>query len=370
MLLNRDINDVLSSTSSSDTGDHGSDGDAGPPLMLREDSACFESRRHDAVDSGASSDGDWSFCGYTNRHPPMLIPIIDQTQLLPSRAAQPSALFSGHLLSNDQQMFTSGKPGLEAESDSNITSASAQGIDFCHTNVTAASSTVTSSCIIANVSQSSMASDTSSHAEMERNSGTKSKLSSGIWQLRNTFRKGHSCNAEKYNHQPNGITSGLAFPQHLIKDGTEMGSFPSADNNSVVPVSLMPPATDSDPSTKDCYSATVGQMDVNASMTMSSQSCPSSGDDQSCRQTTVSFTTDHVHCERTCLEERSVIRCGSDLVIGIKLEDTLRANPVPAAVALANGDKPVLDWRRLEKLKQTQEVVSTFMPCLAHTSSN
>ncbi|KAI0240647.1 hypothetical protein LSAT2_008595 [Lamellibrachia satsuma] len=63
MLLNRDINDVLSSTSSSDTGDHGSDGDAGPPLMLREDSACFESRRHDAVDSGASSDGDWSFCG-------------------------------------------------------------------------------------------------------------------------------------------------------------------------------------------------------------------------------------------------------------------------------------------------------------------
>ena len=367
MLLNRDINDVLSSTSSSDTGDHGSDVDAGPPLMLREDSACFESRRHDAVDSGASSDGDWSFCGngYSTRHPLMLIP--DHTRLLSSHVGQ-SGLFSGHPSSGDRKTFAVGKPGLDAEPVSMTT----RGVDFGQTNMSATLPPTCGSKFLSpqvNVSHDSCG----SRPQTEVNPSALSRFRSGasIWLHHDTFQRRQNDDGEKHSHKPDDITSGLTFDPHPVKDMPEIepagsyvqenGHVQESDRVREIQASDYSHMSDHIHASDYGQSIDLSTQDSNSGQMVSTPSLTS--DDQSCA------LTDPVVCERSShLETRSVIQHGSDLVVSVKLEEKLCDGQVPlTSGGLARGDKPILDWTQLDQLKHTQEVGPTFTFTLHRT---
>ena len=387
MLLNRDINDVLSSTGSNDAGDFGS------PLMLREDSACFESRRHDAIDSGASNDGYSSFCGssYTSRHPQMLIPIIDHTPVVTS--TQPSASFTDQLPSNDQNNFASGKHWLEMESHPKNTSCSPHGIhfrqpsspsnspqgvvdfvnclpreginvshstvasqeaDFCQQSSIATSAVMSPAIvplspphgIIVPLSPPhGMASVTKhgSYAEMERNLEARFSPSASIWHRHDT-RRDTEIGAP-----------GLAYPHNLVKDAADLRPTSPA-------IDILPPAMYGDQTSDHsphAYLYPVYEKEARAplSLTMHSGIPSDSAEIQSCVHTSRPYSTGHTNGESTRQpEKRSVIRHGTDLVVSVKLDDATNDSPAPTTVLPMSSNKAVLDWTQLEKLKQTQEV--------------
>ena len=390
MLLNRDINDVLSSTGSNDAGDFGS------PLMLREDSACFESRRHDAIDSGASNDGYSSFCGssYTSRHPQMLIPIIDHKPVVTS--TQPSASFTDQLPSNDQNNFASGKHWLEMESHPKNTSCSPhaihfrqpssssnspQGIDFLNClpgegiNVSrttvasqgadvcqqssSATSAVMSPAIVPLSPPHGMASATKhgSYAEMERNLEARFSPSASIWHRHDTHR----------DTEIGGLhMTGLAYPHNLVKDGTDLRPASPANGIDILPPAMCGDQTSDHSPRAYCYP--VYEKDTRAPLSLSMHSgIPSDAVEiQSCVHTSRPYSTGHVNSESTRQpEKRSVIRHGTDLVVSVKLDDATIDSPAPTTVLPISNNKAVLDWTQLEKLKQTQEVGFTFSSFLA-----
>ena len=398
MLLNRDINDVLSSTGSNDAGDFGS------PLMLREDSACFESRRHDAIDSGASNDGYSSFCGssYTSRHPQMLIPIIDHTPVV--TATQPSASFTGQLASNDQNMFDSGKPWLDVESHPKNTSCSPheiqfrqpssssnspQGIDFlnclpgeginvshsavadvCQQGPTATSAVMSPAIvplspphgIIVPLSPPhSMASVTKhgSYAEMERNLEARFSPSTSIWHRHDTSRDGEIGSVHT-------TAPGLSYPHNLGKVAADLRPASPANNIDILPPAMCGDQTSEHSPRAYCYP--VYEKDARAPLSLSMLSgIPSdSAEIQSCVHTSRPYSNGHATGESTRQpEKRSVIRHGTDLVVSVKLDDATNDSPAPTTVLPMSSNKAVLDWTQLEKLKQTQEVGFTFSSSLA-----
>ena len=395
MLLNRDINDVLSSTGGSDAGDFGS------PLMLREDSACFESRRHDAIDSGASNDGCSSFCGgsYTNRHPQMLVPIIDHTPVV--TGTQPSASFTCRLPSDDQNIFASGKPWLEVEPQPknmscsphgihfrqpSLSSNSPQGIDFLNclpgegindshsavalqgADVCQQSQTVTSAVIppaIVPLSLSpphGIASVTKhgSYAEMERNLEARFSPSASIWHRHDTRRDTEIVGL----HSTAPV---LPYPHNLVKDGTDIGPASPASDIDILSPAMCGDQTSDQSSRGYCYPVYEKAARAPLSLTMRT-GIPSDRDEiQSCVHTSRPYSTGRASCESTRQpEKRSVIRHGTDLVVSVKLDDTAtNDSPAPTTALPIRNDKAVLDWTQLEKLKQTQEVGFTFSCFLA-----